>query len=178
MDAISDLVNYVVFFLTNLVLDVILLVKMRETLAEKRKKFKIQSDERSKKKMDEFEEVINRVVKMIIINALFNMLCKIPLSIVSVNDLRLLVKTRFEMFQVGYGREMFEFPYSMKVFCHIDEVCLVFLAFGNFLFHLSSAVNIFFYNSFDRKFKQALENTLRLDKSTSTIQNLVQTNIA
>lgn len=163
-DAICDLINYVVFFAVNFVFDVLLLIKMRKTLAEKAEKIKNQvvQDERTKKKLDEFEEVNRRVLKIIIVNTFFNLCCKVPLSIVSVNDLRLLVKTPFESFLVGFGRQMFEVTYSMSVFCHSDQACLVFLSFGQVIFHFSSAVNIFFYKSFDRKFSSALENTVWL----------------
>ena len=132
-----------------------LFFKIRATLKEKLKKFFL--DFKTKMiKAKEVDTVVERILRLILLNAFVNLICKIPMSIVSVNDLRILIRHKFAAeYKNNFERRMFEFPYSMKVFCHLDDACLIFLDFSNFLFFFAASFGFFFYKSFDIKFKSS-----------------------
>lgn len=155
-DALCDFINYVLFIVVNLVFDVTLFVRMRATLRQKLARFS-NSDE---KKQAEAREAIERVIRLVLLNAALNLVFKLPVSIVSLNDLRLLVVARFTDLTRFNERRAFEFPYSMRELCHIDDVCLVYLDFSNMMFFLAISSGFFFYKAFDSKFKEAF-NTFK-----------------
>jgi len=142
--------------LVNILLDVILLTKLKEVIKEKEKKQQtVSSLAANEKKKKENVEAVRRVTQMVVLNAIVNVLCKAPSVVISFNDLRLLIVTQFEKLQLGvrFDRLVFEFPYTMRHVCYIEDVCLVFQNFGNFLFLISLSTNFFFYYKFDKKFK-------------------------
>ena len=157
-DAIYNIINYVFFAFINLVFDLILMIRMRAVLKEKMNKFKnLQDHKLREKKQNESDEAMRKVTLMVILNALVNFAFKIPISITSLNDLRLLISTQFDQLGIAglEGRDLFKFPYTMKDICYLDEICWIFNNFGNFLFIVSLTINIFFYLKFDKKFNIA-----------------------
>ena len=157
-NAIHDFISYVFFAFINLAFDLILLVRMRTVLNEKMEKLKNLQDEKLKeKKLNESDEAMRKLTLMVILNAFVNFAFKVPISITSLNDLRLLITTQFDRLRVQGedGRELFKFPYTMKNICYLDEICSIFNNFGNFLFIISLSINLFFYLKFDKKFNLA-----------------------
>ena len=108
------------------------------------------------KKQRENDEAMRKVTVMVVSNALVNLAFKMPNSITSLNDLRLLISTPFDQLGLGLStasaRELFKFPYTMENICYLDEICSIFNNFGNFLFIISLSINILFYLKFDKKF--------------------------
>ena len=156
-DAVYTLINYIIFTLIHLVFDILLFHKIRKTIKEKEVKYKtiyLLIDNQYSKKLKENQETIRKVLTMVILSALVNLILKIPISITSLNDLRLMINTPFHQLFSGFMsvRELFKFPYDMRTICYFDEICLIFESFGNFLFLISLAINIFFYYKFDKKF--------------------------
>lgn len=167
-DSLSDFVTYLVFLVVNFVLDIVLFWRVRVTLREKMKKFKL--DEKTQKMREkENAETVNRIVRLVLLNAFVSLLCKIPVAIVSLNDLRLIfVINFFEQFDNLYMKILFEFPYSMRLLCHLDNICAIFLDFGHFLYYFSITISIMFYYSFDFKFKYVFQVLLkRNNKNTA-----------
>ena len=157
-DAIYNFINYVFFAFINLVFDLILLIRMRTVLKEKMAKFKNLQDQKLKeKKQNESDEAMRKVTVMVILNALVNFTLKVPISITSFNDLRLIITIPFDRLKsdVRFSRQLFKFPYKMDAICYSDETCWIFNNFGNFLFIISLTINIFFYLKFDKKFNLA-----------------------
>ena len=156
-NAVYNLVNYIIFTFIHLLFDILLFHKIRKTIKEKEVKYKtiyLLIDSQYSKKMKENQETIRNVLKMVILTALVSLICKIPISITSLNDLRIMINTPFEQLYNDFrsGRELFKFPYDMRTICYFDEICLIFESFGNFLFLISLGINIFFYYKFDKKF--------------------------
>ena len=175
-DAIYDLVNYILFTLVNILLDVILLTKLKAVMDEKEKKQQtVSSVVANEKKKKENDEAVRRVTQMVVLNAIVNVLCKAPSVIISLNDLRLLIVTQFEKLQLGidFERPVFEFPYTMKHVCYIEDICVLFQNFGNFLFLISLSTNFFFYYKFDKKFKVQFNSFFlsRLSKTSLSKNN-------
>lgn len=161
-DSVYNLVCYVLFTLVSLLLDVVLVVKMRETLAERHEKLAAMlqnSHDKSslEKKQKENEEVIKKVIKMVVANALLSFLFKAPSSIVSVNDMRLIISRSKFIDEIYSPKQWFNFPYSFESICVQDEGCQVFQSFCDLLFIISMSANLFFYIRFDKKFKSAYD---------------------
>lgn len=74
-NAISDISSYLVFILINLILDIILIVKLKKTLSER-----INVDKKAN------DKIVDRTVRLVVIYALVCILLKVPSSIKSVFD--------------------------------------------------------------------------------------------
>lgn len=157
-NAIYDLINYVAFVLVNLIVEIALVVRLKQTLAEKEAKLASSLSEKAmEKKIEEDAGKIRRVVKMVVLNLLVNFLFKVPAAITSLNDLRIvtssdILKTNMLTPNV---RTFFTFDYSMRYVCSLDNICKLFQNFVNFLFLISLSLNILFFYYFDSKFNEA-----------------------
>ena len=163
-DAVYNFFNYIIFTFIHLISDILLYFKIRNTIKEKEVKFKtiyLLIDSQYTKKLKENRKSIRKVLKMVIFYSFVSLVCKIPISITSLNDLRLLIINPFNNLEINYnrGRELFKFPYSMNSICYLDEICLIFESFGNFLYFISLGVNIFFFCCFDKKFRLSFYTT-------------------
>ena len=164
---IYDLINYVLFVLLNLVIDLILVKKLKEVMKDREETFKDQSEQVREKLNKENKESMRRVIYMVIISSLLNFLLKLPIVITSLNDLRVLTTSSYKAFSKSaaflydqdYGGTLsFKFPYSMNYLCFLDKLCTVFESFGNCLFLISLSVNFVFLRKFDKRFQSAYES--------------------
>ena len=182
MDAIYDFLNYVLFTLINLIFDIVLLVKIRKTLKEKEEKSKkihanLPEEIREKKKKEN-EEAMNRVILMVVLNALVSFLCKMPLSFISLNDLRLLIVNKFEDLPISMKWKRESFDYSSSLFCHMNDICEIFTNYGQFLYFVSLSVNIFFFYAFDLKFKLAFRKLMFKNEAKTTNQSNIPSTLS
>ena len=156
-NSVYDIVNYILFVLLNLILDILLIKKLREAMREREEKVKDQIEAAREKVKKENDESFRRVIFMVVLSSLVNFLLKLPIVITSLNDLRYLITTsgwlQFDYFD-DYN---FEFSYSFSYFCYTDKICMIFFQFGNFLFLISLSVNFFFLKRFDKNFYSAYE---------------------
>lgn len=158
-NSVYDVVNYLLFTIVHICFDLFLFNKVRITLNEKETKFKSDTKATREKKKKENEEIKRRVLTMVILCAFVNLIGKVPISIVSLNDVRLLVNLNFKFFGANdsWAREHFTAFYSMKSICYLSDGCLLFQDFGNFLYCISISLNLFFFYRFDIKFKNAYQ---------------------
>lgn len=161
-DLVYDLICYIVFTFVNFVLDLVLVMKIRETLDERQQKLESMltgecGQKILEKKQKENDEAMNKVRKMIVANTLVNFLLKSPSAIISINDIRLVAMRPRNIQGIGHFKILFNFPYSFDVICYQDENCMVLKKFFDLLYLISLSVNIFFYIQFDKKFKQAFK---------------------
>lgn len=77
-NAISDLINYILFIIFNLILDVLLIVKLKATLSARMNSTNSSSNN---------QDVINRAIISVVSYNLFSIVFKVPASIKSVFDL-------------------------------------------------------------------------------------------
>ena len=150
-NGIYDFVNYILFVILNLVIDLILVKKLSQIMREKEEKFKDQSEQQRAKLKAENETKARNVRFMILLSLITNFVLKIPITITTFNDLRLMIRNSHE--ENFFSEYWFTFPYSMRYFCHLDKICGVFQSFGNCLFLLSLTISFFFLKKYDNNFK-------------------------
>ena len=125
--------------MVNFLLGIVLLLKIREALKDKKNKF---AKMMSEKRRDEY------VIKNLVC---FIQTC-LPASFVSFNDLRLLSSTQTEHleFEFKYAGDLFEFPYSLTIFKNFsirDSATPIFSNspnFANFLYLISVSISNFY----------------------------------
>jgi hypothetical protein len=170
-NGIVDFINYVLFILVNLILDIILAQKLRKTLREKREKFKSDA-----KKEKEDEEAVNRLIHMAIFYALTNLIFKLPNSITSLNDL-VIISTNLNEYGIKFFRSFYEndvniryfdFIYFMKYVCSVTKICQVFHKYANLFYLLSFSFNILFFYNFDKKFQTAFNLVFCMKNNLNT----------
>ena len=165
-NAIHDFVNYVFFVLLNLVIDLILVKKLKIVLKEREEKFKEQSEQVKETLKKENDESMRRVINMVVISSLLNLSLKLPIVITSLNDLRILISSQYRSFSISTTfayqfsenyetSNSFKFQNSMNYLCFLNKICEIFESFGNFLFLISLSVNFFFLKKFDKRFQSA-----------------------
>lgn len=151
------------------------MVKIRKTLKEKEEKSKkihanLPEEIREKKKKEN-EEAMNRVILMVVLNALVSFICKMPLSFISLNDLRLLIVNKFEDLPISMDWKREAFNYTSSLFCYLNDICEMYINYGQFLYFVSLSVNIFFFYAFDLKFKLAFRNLMFKSEAKTTNQS-------
>lgn len=157
LDVLYDFVNYCVFVLVNLVIDILLLNRVWQVMLDKEAKMSEQIREKQKKLKRENRESFRKLVKMVAWNLVCGVVLKIPNSVTSLNDFRLLVfNLNFDFFsRLNFQPNEFAFPYSMGYLCLLAKVCNVFHSFGHFLYLTSLTANFFFLKRFDKNFQKA-----------------------
>ena len=147
---ISDLLNYLVFLLIHLSIDIVMIVKLRQTLNEKLEKAKayITKDQQEKKKKEN-ETAVNKAILMVILNTALNIIFKVPTLIYSIIDFyESIYRLDFNYLanHGGFGR-------FYITFCHDAYFCHMFLRLSDLLFFISISIQLFFFVHFDKKFK-------------------------
>jgi hypothetical protein len=162
LSSLSDLLNHFVFTCVNLFVDVVMLVKLRRTLAEKLAKLSSMNLSRKivEKRKEENRESMNRAVRMVVINSLISILLKLPLMILPVINIAaqfyyldqrtFMFENFFEKTNYGFAaylnRSFGYFFYLFKTSAFPDFIDSV----GNFCFSLSLSLSFFVYFNFDK----------------------------
>lgn len=175
INAIYDLVNYFLFVVVHLFVDVLLVRKLRRLIRikeEKMTKIKLPDAEKTQK---ENEASKRRVLYMVIINSLFNFITKVPSMITSLNDVRVLVaKTTEDMrssLYSGYFKfDPFRTDLTFRFFCSAEKSCVVFQSFGNCLFLASLCPIFYFLKYFDKNFQTGLEQAFPNKKKVNKVK--------
>ena len=147
---VSDLLNYLVFLLIHLSIDIGMIVKLRQTLNEKFEKAKVYSTkDQQEKKKKENETAVNKAISMVILNTALNIIFKVPSLIYSIIDFYESIYRldyNYFLFHGGFGR-------FYMGFCNYAYFCHMFLRFSDILFLISISIQLFFFVHFDKKFK-------------------------
>ena len=136
LNAVSDLTNYFVFILVNIILDIVLVKKLKSTLCEK-----LNSD------VAKTTQAIFRMIILVVSFAIFSILLKIPASIKSIFDSVHLNNNLIVPFADSHIDYLYEW------FCVYARFCPTFDKLASILFTISISANIFFYYLFDYNFK-------------------------
>jgi hypothetical protein len=131
---VYDLVGYFLFVILNLIVDIMTVVKLKETLAHK-----ASIGVQSKEKKEEQERAERRSIIMVVLNSLANILLRIPelLSIIF-------------YFIITSSSNKF-----MLRMCSGFRDCSVMTQISNSFFNFTMICNIFFYYFFNKTFKFA-----------------------
>lgn len=137
-NSIVDITNSLLFILINLILDIILIFKLKKTLSE-----------RIIVNLKSNELIINRTVRLVTFYAIFSVLLKLPSCAISL--IESINPTFFFFFRVSFGISLF-----FENFCLHARFCFMFTKLAETLFALSLSTAIFFFYSFDNKFALAI----------------------
>ena len=136
-NAISDLINYILFIVFNLILDIFLIFKLKATLSRR-----VNSTSSSNN-----QDVINRAITSVVSYTLFSIIFKVPASIKSVFDSASFNDDFNKIFASSQINYLYEY------FCIYCRICPMFELLAYLLFIFSLSCNIFFYFMFDNRFK-------------------------
>lgn len=158
---IIDFLNYFVFVFLNLAIDIYMVVKLKKTIQERESKFenvkksiKNVSDDKGNKKNKTNEtnqDVINQVIKLVVINNGISILFKLPFILMPIfNSVAFFYYQSFSLENNPRFRIIFEFflysGFSDQIFMLSDV-----------FYSLSISIQFFIYKRFDKKFKQGYE---------------------
>jgi hypothetical protein len=139
LNILCDILNYPVFFVICLVLDIVTCVELRKTLLHK--------VVTNKKVEEEKEEAIFKSTLLIILNALCNCVLKLPTALNSIFEIIVSLNyngTSYIPF-VTFNHFLY-FLVDLNGRDFLENVC-------NFLYFLSLTLNFVFYYNFDRMFR-------------------------
>lgn len=158
MNAVYDLINYLVFVLVHLIVDLVLIRKLKRVLKEKENKLKEMKSQVLEKTKKENKESKRQAILMVVFNSIFNVITKIPSLITSLNDVRLIINNPIavfhnEWFVINHTSLLFSFSY----FCLNQKSCVLFQRYGNCLFLFSLCSTLFFLKRFDKNFANAYQ---------------------
>lgn len=173
---IFDAINYFGFFLVNLVIDIKLVVKLKQFIAEKEEKMEnvLRENEKAlEKSRKENEASKRRAVLMVVMNVCVNLLCKLPLSLSSLNDLRLHISLSQDINSFLSVSDWFDSSYWTQFFCPASRFCLLLQNLANFLYLVSMSLMVIFLKVFDLNFKAAWQNSFKKKKKNMVVQGLV-----
>ena len=179
VNSISDIINYVIFVLICIFIDIYMIFQLRQVMNEKLEKIKRlysqSQSQQSKAKIEstkkENEEVINKVIQMILINTAIGLLFKMPSSFIPV--LNVYAEFYYKDLNMKYIHPAFGRFYSSLFYSgYYGEISDI----AEFLFILSIFIQPFIYKQFDKKFQIAFQRLLHKNqesnnnkpKSTST----------
>ena len=149
---ISDMVNYLLFVSICIVIDICMVVQLRRTLNEKAKKTKEMNQKQSQSKTSEYEEVVNKAIKMVVLNSVIGILFKLPVCFIPLLNVsaEFYFKNLFyKYFHPSFG-DFYSFLFYSGFYALIQDV-------SHFLFTLSLSIQMFIYNRFDKKFRAGYE---------------------
>lgn len=149
-----DFVNYVFFWLVNLVIDVNLVLSFRQILKAKAQNTSNLTLKKEKKEGGG-DDPVEKLIKMIVLNAFVGLLLKATASFVSLYDFVGLIK-----FFVNYSISLdlrFALYLNLIRVCSNSLVCSMFEELAVIFYCLSLSINLFFIYKFDKKFKIAFD---------------------
>lgn len=165
---ISDLLNYVIFAIINIAIDVFMVVRLRRTLNEKldrlksiRKSSECKTNNNAKKSNNKNEldinEALNNAIRMVVINSGLNFFFKLLLVYIPLQNViaAFYYKSKsYEAFDNSRFDSLMGRSYEMDLFALINES-------ADWLYNLLIAVQFFVYLKFDKKLKDAFDFKFR-----------------
>ena len=140
-NAVSDLTNYFVFILIFIILDIVLLMKLRKTFSE-RMKSNVATNT---------SQIVFRIKILVVSFAIYSVLLKLPASLKSIFDSIHLNNKIYLTFTDSH------FDYLYEWYCVYARYCPTYEKLTSNLFIISISTNIFFYYLFDNNFKFGLK---------------------
>ena len=146
-NVISDLMNYFVFVIVSVVIDICMVVQLRRILDEKSVKFELMNQKQNECKKAEFDEAVNKAIQMVVLNSAIGIFFKLPTCIIPLinvfarfyykNHNNLIFNNNFALF--------FQYLFDSGFYDLVQDI-------SNFLFTFSLSIQLFIYYRFDKKF--------------------------
>lgn len=143
---ISDLLNYVIFFVFNLIMDILLIRKLKDTLNNRKLTGKNKINSKQK------DETSAKGLKMIIINSALNFFLRIPHVLQVANNIYITFWTD----DLGLQLRINQNEYIN--FCDQLRLCDTVFVISNFLYILNLNFNFLIFYNFDKKFRESYDN--------------------
>jgi hypothetical protein len=143
LNAVSDITNYFLFILVNIILDIILVRKLKKALSGK-----LNSD------VEKTTQAIFRMIVLVVSFALFSIILKFPASLKSIFD-SIHLNNKIDIEGKPFTDNHIDYLYEW--FCVYPRFCPTFDKLASILFTISISANIFFYYMFDKNFKFGLK---------------------
>ena len=161
---ICDLFNYVVFVIICVIIDICMVVQLRRTLEEKAKKMdESMNQKQSETKKAENDDVVNKAIKMVVLNSAIAIFFKLPASFIPLLNV---------VAEFYYKNEFYKFnhPDFGEFYTMLQDTALYYLIqdISYFLYTLSLSIQIFIYNGFDKKFHTAFDRFQNRFKKSNT----------
>lgn len=123
----------------------------------------------------ENRESKRRVVLMVVLGSVFSLITKMPLTITSLNDLRLIIRKPFsrQAELVMSFKPMTDASVSFQYFCSNKKACVLFQTFGQCMFLLSMCATYHFLKIFDKNFQIAYQQAFHPAKVTNETNSWV-----
>jgi hypothetical protein len=162
MNSISDMINYVIFVLICLFIDIYMIRVLRQVMTDKLQKIEsLYAEAKSKieSAKKEHDEVINKAIRMVVISTAIGILFKMPISFIPI--LNVIAEFYYKSFEMRFTHPEFGRFYSgLFLNGFYGQIC----DFADFLFVLSISIQPFIYKCFDKKLQIAFKRPLK--KST------------
>lgn len=170
-NVIYDLINFFLFVIFNLIIDLMLLAKIRQVCREREARLADQSEACKEKIKQANENSIHEVISFVVTSMLSNFSLKLILCLITLNDFRILVAnfTFLRKMRFLVETNWTSFPYNMKYFCHLEKSCENLQNLGEFLFFLSLSTNFFLMKRFDRNFKDAFQKIFKKNRNSNVL---------
>lgn len=149
---ISDLINYVVFVIASVIIDVCMVLKLKSIFREGIECLKtITTDEQHiDSKNSEFEDALGQSARMVVLNTAVGFLFKLPSAFLP------LINTSAQFFYKDFNAR-FDNPGFDRFYVMLMETNMYALMqdIAQLLYLVSLSIHLFIYNRFDKRFKRA-----------------------
>ena len=162
-NSISDLINYLVFVVICIIIDVCMVVQLRRILNEKSKKSESLNQKLIETKKAENEEVVNKAIKMVVLNSTIGVLFKLPVCIIP------LINVCAQFYYKTWGNRILNsaHPFNILYSNLIDSGFYTLIQdVSHLFFTLSLSMQIFIYHRFDKKFRTGYERLMNKDNKS------------
>ena len=168
-NSISDIINYVVFVIICIIIDVSMVIRMNQTLNDKLKWYKYDSTKYEAKKKEN-KDTLNKLIQMVVINTALGVLLKSPSSFISLVNL-------YAAFYYRSYKNLFTAPAFGEFYSNLMDTGFYRLIIDlcDFLYIFSIAILFFIYKRFDKKFQEGSKLLFANEKNkNSSVQNQSQ----
>ena len=169
-NSISDLINYLVFVIICIIIDVSMVIQVKQILNEKLKKFEKENKAKYETKKKENKDAINKLIQMGVINSALGVLLKSPSSFMSIVNLyaTFYYRSYENLFKDSVFGEFYSYLLDTGFKTFIDDVC-------EFLYIISISILFFIYKRFDKKFLEGYQilyaNEKNKNKNNKTVKS-------
>ena len=165
-NSISDFINYFLFVVISAIIDICMVVQLRRVLEEKTIKSASINQKQNETKKAENEEVVNKAIKMVVINTSIGIFFKLPALFIPIINVYADFYFSPNYFSVS-NKPYFDYFYS---FLKESEFLSLIQDISTFLFTLALSIQMFIYNRFDKKFQTGYQRLK--DKAFTKLKNV------
>ena len=156
---LSDLVNYFVFVIVCVIVDICMVIQLRRVLNEKSMKSAMMSANQKQIEMKkaESEAAVNKAVKMVVLNSAIGILFKVPVCFIPLLNVYAEYFYKYSYSRFFHSYFAYIYPILIKTEFHSAIQSM-----SNLFYTLSLAIQMFIYIRFDKKFRVGYERLKKI----------------